>query len=126
MKILGQCGSCWAFSSTGSLEAQHFRKTGSLISLSEQNLVNCSRKYGNHGCNGGFETAAFKYLRDNGGIETEKTYSYEAREGNCRYESKLNSGVKVKGYSKIRQGDEDALKAAVATSGPSKLIHSIQ
>ncbi|KAJ8716398.1 hypothetical protein PYW07_003025 [Mythimna separata] len=117
VKDQGQCGSCWAFSSTGSLEGQHFRKTGRLVSLSEQNLVDCSKKYGNNGCHGGFMYGAFDYIKANGGIDTEQSYPYEAAEGQCRYHV-INSGANDTGYATTPQGNEQKLMEAVASVGP--------
>ncbi|XP_037034213.1 procathepsin L-like [Bradysia coprophila] len=113
-----QCNSCWAFAATGALEGQHFRKTQSLISLSEQNLIDCSLEFGNHGCRGGGVSNAYQYIIANGGIETEQSYPYEARDAECRYRVDHNSGATVRAFAAVRQGDENALKMAVATTGP--------
>ena len=112
-----QCSSCWAFSTTGAIEGQHAIKTKQLVSLSEQNLIDCSGKWKNHGCNGGDPYKAFNYTRDNGGIDTEESYPYEAVDGTCRFSNK-SIGATVTGYVRIPYANESALLEAVATVGP--------
>jgi cathepsin L len=83
IKNQGQCGSCWAFSTTGSLETAYFLKNNELKSFSEQQLVDCSKTYGNMGCNGGLMDYAFQYVAKSG-ITTEDKYAYKGRDGSCQ------------------------------------------
>ncbi|KAF4740297.1 hypothetical protein FOZ62_031471, partial [Perkinsus olseni] len=83
IKDQGQCGSCWAFSATGALEAQYAIATGKLLSFSEQQLVDCSGGYGNEGCDGGIMDAAYNYTQHHG-IDQESTYPYKAEDERCK------------------------------------------
>jgi len=117
IKDQGQCGSCWAFSTTGSVEGAHFKATGKLVSFSEQNLVDCSTKEGNQGCNGGLMDYAFKYIITNGGLDTEASYPYTARDGVCHYNPSTSGGT-ISKFVDVTSGSETALESAVATIGP--------
>jgi cathepsin L len=120
VKDQGQCGSCYSFSTTGSIEGQWQRKTHNLVSLSEQQIMDCSaggQYYPNNGCYGGLMTSAFRYVKYAGGLDTEQSYPYEGQQGECRFRSQF-VGAKIKGYSIVESKNEEALKSAVANVGP--------
>ncbi|GIX68064.1 cathepsin S [Caerostris extrusa] len=111
----GACGSCWAFAATGSLEGQYILKKKNSVSLSEQHLIDCPRHEDATGCKGGSMTAAYEHIKENGGIDNDARYPYKAKEGECLYE---RSEATCSDFVLIPEGDENALKQAVATIGP--------
>jgi cathepsin L len=123
VKNQGQCGSCWAFSTTGSVEGAMFLSTGKLESYSEQQLVDCSKQ--NNACQGGLMDYAFKYI-ETAPLMQETEYPYTAKKGTCKYvESKGVGKVKAfKDVSKDSTGDQ--LKAAVAKGPVSVAIQANQ
>jgi len=124
VKNQGQCGSCWSFSTTGAMEGAHFVATGNLVSLSEQNLVDCS--WLNHGCNGGMMDLAFTYAKSHA-LETEAEYPYTAKSGlfACKYD-KSKGAVKVSGYTDVKKSSAPQLKAALNTGPVSVAIQADQ
>ncbi|KAK5584387.1 hypothetical protein RB653_005998 [Dictyostelium firmibasis] len=119
VKDQGVCGSCWTFGSTGSLEGTNCVTNGELVSLSEQQLVDCAILTGSQGCGGGFASSAFEYIMQApNGIATEDSYPYLMQNGLCQDRNNTPSGVTITGYVNVTSGSEAALVNAIATAGP--------
>jgi len=130
VKNQGQCGSCWAFSTTGSIESRTAianKQTGSdIVTLSEQQLVDCSGSYGNMGCNGGLMDDAFKYVEATGGLCSEAEYPYTAKDGTCKAASCGTLYDPISSYSDVKADSVADLEAAVAEGPVSIAIEADQ
>merc|ERR1712025_1532707 len=121
VKNQGQCGSCWAFSTTGSIEARTAIKNGqtggAITSLSEQQLV---------GCSGGLMDNAFKYVEASGGLCSESEYAYTGRDGTCKSSSCGTFYDPISSYSDVTADSATSLEAAVAAGPVSIAIEADQ
>ncbi|KAK9059809.1 hypothetical protein SSX86_020513 [Deinandra increscens subsp. villosa] len=127
VKTQGACGACWAFSTTGVLEGANFIATGKLRTLSEQQLIDCDHTVAilcdpsekdacDSGCSGGLMTNAYGYLMNAGGIQSEKSYPYTGKAGECRFDPE-KIAVKVANFTSI-PADEDQMAAHLVNHGP--------
>eukprot|EP00178_Gracilaria_changii_P010690 TRINITY_DN3104_c0_g1_i5.p2 TRINITY_DN3104_c0_g1~~TRINITY_DN3104_c0_g1_i5.p2 ORF type:complete len:318 (+),score=54.70 TRINITY_DN3104_c0_g1_i5:33-956(+) len=123
IKNQGQCGSCWAFSTVGSIESRSEIQKNPYISLSEQQLVDCVQYC--FGCEGGNYFLAFDYAKNNGN-EGETDYTYKAADGKCAFNSKMVRNHHTSDYAMVPQNDVAALKAAIAQGPVSVAIEADQ
>ncbi|XP_004517612.1 cathepsin L1 [Ceratitis capitata] len=119
VKYQGECGSCWAFATTGAIEGHIFRSTGKLPVLSEQNLIDCGTvDFGLAGCDGGYQEYAFAFIKDEQkGLAPGGSYPYLDKKDTCKY-SPASKAAEVKGFAAIKPKDEKTMKEIVGTLGP--------
>lgn len=118
VKFQGECGSCWSFATTGAIEGHVFRKTGKLVNLSEQNLIDCGKEeFGLAGCDGGFQEYGFEFVTNQKGVAKGEVYPYLDKKGSCSYKPDLK-GAEIQGFATIDPKDEVTMKKVIATLGP--------
>jgi C1A family cysteine protease len=133
VKDQGQCGSCWSFSTTGSMEGAYFIKTGRLVSFSEQQLVDCDTFLNggkDHGCNGGLMDNAFNWVSKNNGLCTEQDYPYVSGEtmeqGTCQRTCKVVDGSSISTFVDVPPNSDDMMINALAQQPVSVAIEADQ
>jgi cathepsin L len=113
VKDQGQCGSCFAFSATDSIESQYAIATGKLVTLAPQQIVDCIHSGGDVCKTGGDPIGAMRLIIQEGGQEPESAYPYHARMGTCQF-SRAKAAVSITGVHQVQAGSEAALTTAIA------------
>jgi C1A family cysteine protease len=115
----GQCGSCWAFSATETIESYFAIAGNTLTSLAVEQIVDCDTSGQDEGCNGGFPSGAYQYVESQGGLDSMANYPYVAEGGNANGQCEFPQGSIVADVTSYNSVDgESGLYAQASTNGP--------